>query len=208
MFAVVDHLILFFFVSLVVCVTPGPDNIFVVAQSLVYGARAGFIVILGLCTGLVVHTSAVAFGVAAMMQASALAFDLLKVAGACYLLYLAWFAFRDSQNEKQKVEVKLTPWQLYRRGVIMNATNPKILVFFLAFLPQFVKVEYGSLWLQFILLGCLFILATLLVFNSFALLANVISASLGTSPKVSVWLNRITGLIFVGLAVNLLSAQL
>lgn len=100
-----------------------------------YGGKAGFIITLGLCTGLMIRTSAVAFGIAALLQTSRLAFDLLKIVGASYLLYLAWLAFRASLKEKRADETKLAPWQLYRRGVIMSITNPKVLVFFLAFMP-------------------------------------------------------------------------
>lgn len=104
----------------------------------------GFVVTLGLCTGLIVHTSAVALGVAAVFQASAMAFNLLKYAGAAYLLYLAWGAFRAGASvlsSESDQEISLARY--YLRGIVMNVTNPKVSIFFLAFLPQFTRRNKG-----------------------------------------------------------------
>jgi len=117
---------------------PGPDNIFVLTQSAVFGSRAGVMVTLGLCTGLLFHTAAVALGVVTLFQASPIAFTALKIAGAVYLLFLAWQMFKAGTSSFTiSDEVKLSAGQFYSRGIILNVTNPKVAIFFLAFLPQF-----------------------------------------------------------------------
>ena len=117
---------------------------------------------LGLCTGLIVHTTAVALGVAVIFQVSAVAFSVLKIVGACYLLYLAWQAFRASATRLKSGEDRgLSFSTLYRRGIIMNITNPKVSIFFLAFLPQFADPGRGALTLQIIMLGFIFIISNL-----------------------------------------------
>ena len=132
----VETLFTFSTASVLLALAPGPDNIFVLTQSSVFGRRAGFRVTLGLCTGLIVHSTAVALGVAVIFQKSAAAFAALKYIGAGYLVYLAWQAFHASAariQTERRGEAKL--FVLYRRGIIMNLTNPKVSIFFLAFPP-------------------------------------------------------------------------
>lgn len=199
-----DVLLLFFTTSLLLGLTPGPDNLFVLSQSLVFGARAGLLVVLGLCTGLIFHTLLVTLGVAAMIAASEQLLDLVKVAGALYLLYLAVLSWQDTgQSESCKKQLGLTSFQLYRRGIFMNATNPKVGLFFLAFLPQFINESYGAVTQQVMTLGLLFILSTVIVFGSIALLAGRYSERLNNSTRRRVLLNRMVSVIFVLLAVNL-----
>ncbi|HVK96072.1 MAG TPA: LysE family translocator [Noviherbaspirillum sp.] len=201
-------LITFFITSLVLGMTPGPDNIFVLTQSALRGRLAGILVTLGLCTGLVVHTLAVSFGVAAIFQTSALAFNVLKFAGAAYLLYLAWQAFRATATGFQLgAGSGADAWQLYRRGIVMNITNPKVSIFFLAFLPQFADPAQGSLPAQIMLLAGLFILATLLVFGGIALLAGTLGRRLGQSAPVERAMNRIAGTVFAALALKLMTTD-
>lgn len=194
----------FFMVSVVLGLAPGPDNIFVLTQSAMWGRLAGLTVTLGFCTGILVHTGAVAFGVAAVFQASDVAFTALKLFGACYLLYLAWQAFGAAAARLPQQAVDLTAWQLYRRGIIMNVSNPKVSIFFLAFLPQFVDPQLGSLTWQFIELGGVFIVATILVFGSVALLAGSLGEWLRRSDKAQRILYRTTALILAALALRLL----
>ncbi|NNJ93290.1 MAG: LysE family translocator [Halobacteria archaeon] len=196
-------------VSLLLCVAPGPDNLFVLTQSALYGRMAGLTVTLGLCTGLIVHTAAVALGVAALIKASPLAFSLLKYAGAAYLLYLAWLALRagpDALSTRRTAQPD--GWQLYRRGIIMNVTNPKVTLFFLALLPQFADPARSALWLQIVLLGIVFMLSTLLVFGLVAFLAGSIGQWFGRSPRAQHILHILAGVIFIGLALRLLLSAL
>lgn len=196
----------FFLASLLLALAPGPDNIFVLTQAALRGKFAGLAVTMGLCTGLIVHTSAVALGIAVIFKTSALAFTVLKTLGACYLLYLAWQAFRTSGGPiglGKKSDLTLP--MFYRRGIIMNITNPKVSIFFLAFLPQFADPARGPLYLQIIFLGLIFIAATILVFGSISLLAGTIGDKLSHSAGARTIMNRIAGGIFVCLALKLLT---
>lgn len=204
-----DVLIAFTAVALLLCLSPGPDNLFVLAQSALYGRTAGLRITLGLCTGLVIHTAAVALGVAALLKSFPLAFNALKVAGAAYLLYLALQAFRAAPMALSADRARQPDsWQLYRRGIIMNVSNPKVSLFFLALLPQFVDPDRGALWLQFVLLGVVFMFSTLLVFALLALLAGSIGAWLGKSAVAQRILHVLAGVVFIGLALRLLVTQI
>lgn len=200
----------FFAASILLALAPGPDNIFVLTQSALRGKEAGLMVTVGLCTGLIVHTTAVAFGVAVIFRTSVIAFTVLKIIGAGYLLYLAWQIFRPDRSGAKintKSKTKLSFWKLYRRGIIMNVTNPKVSIFFLAFLPQFADPKRGSLTLQIMMLGGIFIISTLLVFGSIAVLAGSLGEWLNRSEKTQRIINWIAGSIFVGIALKLLSAE-
>jgi threonine/homoserine/homoserine lactone efflux protein len=203
-----ETIITFFSAAVLLGLAPGPDNIFVLTQSALRGRGPGLVIVLGLCTGLLVHTAAVAFGVAIIFQTSAVAFTLLKFVGAGYLVYLAWQAFRAAPETIQ-AESGAAPgyWRYYRRGVIMNITNPKVSIFFLAFLPQFADPGRGAVVYQLLLLGSLFILATVLVFGSIALLAGSLGQWLNRSQQVQLFLNRLAGTVFVLLAIRLATSQ-
>ena len=201
-------LLLFFSTALLLALAPGPDNLFVLTQAAIKGRLVGLVVTLGLCTGLVVHTSAVALGVAAIFQTSAMAFTLLKFAGAGYLLWLAWGAFRAGAAPLEAGAAGETSLRrFYLRGILMNITNPKVSIFFLAFLPQFTHPERGHLPVQMAVLGGLFILATLVVFGAISLLAGGLGQWLRRSTRVQQWLNRATGIIFATLAIKLAMAN-
>lgn len=200
----VETLSAFFAAAVLLALAPGPDNIFVLTQSTLHGRTAGLVVVAGLCTGLIGHTLAVAFGVAMILQTSALAFTALKLVGAAYLLYLAWRAFRapaaaiaGSGGSRDDLS------RLYRRGIVMNLTNPKVSLFFLAFLPQFTDPRHGPVPLQMVQLGGAFIVSTILVFGAIACLAGTLGGLLGRSPAVQRGLNWAAGTIFVGLALTL-----
>ena len=200
----IETLASFFIISIVLGLTPGPDNIFVLTQSALYGRKAGLIVTLGLCSGLLIHTSAVALGIAILFQNSAFAFALLKTMGIIYLLYLAYKSFQSSMMDTENTQtVCLTQAQLYRRGIIMNVTNPKVSIFFLAFLPQFINPENGAMTTQFFLLGLLFVLATILVFGTITLMAAPLGTLLKQSITAQKILNYSVGVIFIGIALHL-----
>ena len=206
-------LIAFFGVAVVLALTPGPDNIFVLLQSAQRGWRAGMAVVVGLCAGLVVHTAAVALGLAAVFAASAVAFTVLKFCGAAYLAYLAWQALRAPPAVSSEVPVDApvahgpSLGRMVGRGMVMNLTNPKVLVFFLAFLPQFADPARGAMGGQLMVLGLVFIAAALLVFGAIACFSGVFGALLLRSPSAQQWLNRIAGVVFLGLAVRLATSQ-
>ena len=198
----------FFAASVLLALAPGPDNIFVLTQSALHGKIPGLCVTLGLCTGLVFHTCAVALGVAAIFQASAMAFNVIKFCGAGYLVYLAWLSFRASAASiTSRNQNGLSLPKLYLRGIIMNVTNPKVSIFFLAFLPQFADPLRGALTLQLVVLGGMFIVATVLVFGGVALLAGTIGVWLTRSPQVQLYMNKVAGVVFVGLALKLATTR-
>lgn len=201
----IEEIIAFFTASVLLALSPGPDNVFVLIHSSMYGPKSGLIVTVGLCSGLVVHTTVVALGIATLFKTSALTFMFLKVIGALYLLILSWQSFRASAGSNHQYHdcrsVKF--FKLYRRGVIMNVTNPKVSIFFLAFLPQFTSSDYGLLLPQFFTLGGLFILATILVFGVISVLSSFLSRYLNSSAKLQRVMNRIAGLVFAGIALKL-----
>lgn len=201
-------LLMFFTTSILLALAPGPDNLFVMTQAAQQGRKAGLLVTLGLCTGLLAHTAAVTFGLAALFKASAAAFTVLKYTGAGYLLYLAVLSFRAGTESGTTVTaVRLKSAVLYRRGIIMNITNPKVSIFFLAFLPQFVDPTKGPLHLQFLLLGGIFIVATIIVFGAISVLAGIFGDKFRESAFAQKVLNRAAAGIFAGLALKLALAQ-
>ena len=200
----IETIAIFLGASIALGLAPGPDNIFVLTQSALHGRKAGILVTLGLCTGLLVHTAAVSLGVAAVFQTSLVAFNILKIVGALYLLYLAFQAFRASATKIDGKEKQKLPWRkLYVRGIIMNITNPKVAIFFLASLPQFADPSLGSISIQMLMFGALFIVATLLVFGAIAWFAGFLGDWLKGSETAQVIMNRIAGTVFTGLALRL-----
>lgn len=216
----------FFIAALVIGIAPGPDNLFVLAQSATYGARLGFCIILGLCTGIAVQICLLVAGVSALIAASPTAFFVIQCLGAAYLLYLAYKSFGvkagvvkvdgNCHPERNAVESKdpvtssssvcgvPSARKLYLRGVIMNMTNPKVILFILSLIPPAVRLDrpiHPSL--QMAIFGAEFIVATMLVFGSIALLAGSVKKYLLTSPKANRNLNWFSGCVFVFLAVAL-----
>lgn len=203
-----ETLATFFAASTLLALAPGPDNIFVLTQSALHGKGAGLVVMLGLCTGLIGHSVAVALGVAMIFQTSAIAFSALKMLGAAYLIYLAWQAFRAPATELKGEKNGETRFRkLYCRGIIMNITNPKVSIFFLAFLPHFADPERGPISIQMLLLGGVFILSTILIFGGIALLAGALGQWLSRSDRTQKVMNRLAGTVFLALALKLATAE-
>ena len=201
----------FFTAALLLALAPGPDILFVLTLSAAEGRRSGLAVAAGLLAGVMVHTLAVALGLAAVFAASPTAFALLRAAGAAYLLYLAWGAWRAGallEAGENGSAPKAVPWpRLMLRGLVMNLTNPKVVLFFLALLPQFVRPGRGPVAVQIIVLGLEFALAAGIVFSIVALAAGALRERLAASARVQRWLNRAAALVFVALAASLLLAD-
>ena len=202
-----DILISFFSVSILLALSPGPDNIFVLLQSALYGIKVGFFIVLGLCTGLIFHTLLVTLGVASLIKTSPTAFLILKIIGASYLLYLAYLTAKSKpitlDSPSQEAHSPLSYGQYYRRGILMNVTNPKVTLFFLAFLPQFLYSSTIPASQQLISLSALFMLATFLTFNTIAYFSGTFGRIIKQSPKAQYALNILTVIVFVGLAIKL-----
>lgn len=201
----------FFSVAVLLALAPGPDNLFVLMQSATGGRRSGFAVLAGLMIGVMLHTLAVALGLAAVFAASSTAFTALKLAGAAYLLYLAWGAWRaPPMLATAGGDAAARPsrwWRLVLRGVLMNLSNPKVVLFFLALLPQFVQPGLGAVAGQILSFGLLFILAATLVFGTIVLAADALRARLARSARAQRRLNRTAALVFAALALRLALAE-
>ena len=199
-----DPLVIFLLASLFLAITPGPDNLYVLMQSVVYGYKTGVFITLGLCTGLIMHTAAVALGLTLLLQSSLYVLPLLKLFGAGYLVYLSWQSYRAEAIDISLLNHEaLTIFQSYQRGIILNVSNPKVGLFFLAFLPQFTNIDQGSLVEQTLLLGGVFIAITVIVFTGVALIASSLSDFLIGAPGVQKVMHRVTGSVLLGLALHL-----
>jgi len=201
-----ETLYLFCLASTLLALAPGPDNIFVMVQSMVYGVKSGIATTFGLMSGCLIHTSLVAFGVSALIQQSTVAFTILKTAGALYLLILAYKVFRseaaiaiDTSNQPQK-----TYMALYFKGFLMNVLNPKVAIFFLAFFPGFLFHEQMSTVKQFFVLGFLFMLVSLVIFGTLAYLSGKVSKYLMRQQAAANVLKWMQIVVFVGIAVFIL----
>ncbi len=206
----ITTLLLFVTASLLLIVAPGPDIVFLVSQGAVRDPRAGFVTAMGLAAGNLVHTLGAALGVSVIFQTSAIAFNALKYAGAAYLLYLAWKTARATGGAVEAAPVgEARKESLFWRAVLMNVLNPKVALFFLAFLPQFASPKVGPVWLQMIFYGLLFTFLVVIVFGAIGLFAGRASqwmrrAGSGRAASTLRWL--VPG-IFVLLAVRLAAVE-
>tara|TARA_B100000768_G_scaffold158668_1_gene157342 strand:+ start:313 stop:927 length:615 start_codon:yes stop_codon:yes gene_type:complete len=201
----VESLISFSIATLFLALTPGPDNLYVISQSLTNGTKSGIATTIGLISGCIVHTTLLAFGVSAIIAASETIFYGLKIIGACYLLFLAYKVYRSNPHVDFKNKVsKKTYLQLFKQGVIMNLVNPKILIFFLAFFPGFLWDEFQNTIYQFYVLGIVFMTISFLVFSSLAILAGYISTALNENKNISILLKWIQVIVFIGITIFIL----
>ena len=187
-------------------ISPGPDNIFVLMQSVVHGKKYGLATIIGLMTGCIVHTTFVAVGISAIIKENNTIFLVIKILGAVYLLYLAYKVITGGSEISMSTEKidKKTPFQLFKIGFIMNVLNPKVTLFFLALFPGFLFSEILPISLQFYILGALFILVSFVVFSLIAILGGTISEKIKTSKNIGVWLQWMQVFVFIGIAVFIL----
>lgn len=201
----IETLISFTIATLALALSPGPDNIYVLTQSLVNGTKSGIATTAGLISGCIVHTTLLAFGVSAIITTSEEVFYAIKILGACYLLYLAFSVFKsDSEITFTNNAPKKTYWQLFKTGVIMNLLNPKVMIFFLAFFPGFLWDKDGNTVYQFYVLGITFMIVSFFVFSLIALLAGRISNLLMKWKRINTVLKWLQIVVFVGIAVFIL----
>ncbi len=192
---------------LAICVTPGPDMLYILATSISQGVRAGIVASAGMALGMLAHTGLVAAGLAAAIAAAPALYEVVRYAGAAYLLYIGIRSWREGSTA---TDVQLRPVQPLRtvlwRATVTNLLNPKIVLFYLAFLPQFVAPARGRVALQLLLLGLLFVLFGLIVDAVIAVTAGRLGEWLQRKRKVTGVLNRVAAAVFVGLAVRLVFA--
>ncbi|MGA7828824.1 MAG: LysE family translocator [Geobacteraceae bacterium] len=194
--------------SLALTIAPGPDNTFVVAQGVSRGRKAAIVTALGMCSGISVHTTAAALGISALLYSSATAFQILKFAGAGYLLFLAWKALKERQILLPQEGGDGRSFRaLYRRGFVMNVINPKVALFFLAFLPQFVSPGSERAPLQMFLLGLLFMVQAVVVFSAIGWLSGSVGNVILKRPRLARWFGWLTAGVFASLGIRLALAE-
>ncbi len=200
-----EILVTFIVASMMLTVSPGPDIIYVLMQSISNGKKYGIATSAGLVSGIIVHTTLVAFGVSALIKESQTLFTIIKVFGAFYLFYLAYKVFKETSNVSINQQIvpqkKLT--ELYRQGFIMNVLNPKVSIFFLAFFPGFLFSSSLSTITQFYVLGIVFMLQAFLIFCLVSVLAGSIATYLNNNKATRLfkWLQII---VFIGIGIFIL----
>jgi threonine/homoserine/homoserine lactone efflux protein len=202
----VAQLLSFLLAALLVTLAPGPDNLSVLGLGMSRGRRAGIGFGLGCALGCFTHTLWASLGISAVLAASATAFTLLKLAGAAYLFWLGWQALRSpgAQFRSEAGVADATPFAVYlRRGFVANAINPKVALFFLAFLPQFVPAGSAHAVAQSVMLGLMFAFQTVLVFGLLGWFAGTIGSWLQQRGNFGRRLDQATGVLFIGLGLRL-----
>lgn len=196
---------LFIVSGLLLNIMPGPDSLLIMTRSATQGARAGCTAALGIGAGTFVHVFAAALGLSAILATSATAFTVVKYAGAVYILYMAiGLLLSKPRGTAAAVAVAPLPFRkIFAQGFLTNVLNPKVAIFLLAFVPQFINADAPNKALAFILLGCIFNLNGMLWCNGLALFTARASARLKVSPRVALWLNRATSGLFIWLGIKL-----
>ena len=208
----IQHLWLFVVSGLLLNVTPGPDSLFIMARSATQGWRAGFVACWGIGSGVFVHVFAAALGLSALLATSATAFTVVKIIGAAYLAWIGIGMLRQRAGAGEAVVVDAAPRAIsyraiFRQGFLTNVLNPKVALFFLAFVPQFIAPDAPSKPLAFIVLGVIFDVNGMLWCHALALFTAFASRRLKVGAAVGRWLNRTMGAVFVALGAKLALAS-
>ncbi|MGC3874525.1 LysE family translocator [Halomonas sp. GXIMD04776] len=192
--------------AIVLNISPGPDLIYILSRTIANGRRIGIASSLGVCSGAFVHVVAAAAGISAILMTSAVAFMVVKYIGGAYLIYLGIQALRSSGASFDAARVSkkpVTAWRAYKQGVMIDVLNPKVAIFFMAFLPQFVRADAGPVALQLILLGLAVNIIAVIIECSIVLLAARTTTFFRNSSRLSKWLDRVLGTVLVALGVRL-----
>jgi RhtB (resistance to homoserine/threonine) family protein len=198
--------LLFFSTALALNIAPGPDLLYILTKTIANGKKVGVASALGVCTGALFHVAAASVGLSAILVSSALAFSIVKFIGVGYLLYLAYQSFRSagtSLNITSSEQPKESAWKAFKQGVLVDILNPKVAIFFMAFLPQFIRDGYGTVPVQLLYLGLLVIVVAVIVEVTYVLLAFRLTKKIRSSKRVSVLLDRFVGAVFVALGLKL-----
>jgi threonine/homoserine/homoserine lactone efflux protein len=201
----IEILISFVIATSALAISPGPDNIYVIMQSIVHGKKFGIATVCGLITGCIVHTTFVAFGLSIIIKEQLWLFLLIKWCGAIYLIYLAFKIYKSSSDlvlDSGSIPKKTTG-QLFRQGFIMNVLNPKVSLFFLSFFPAFLFSRTLSTVYQFYILGILFMLTSFIIFVGLALLAGSISTYIKQNKYIGLILKWLQIMVFTAIALYL-----
>lgn len=204
-----EQFIGFLSASLLITLSPGPDNLLVLSIGASRGRRLGVAFGLGCAIGCLSHTLLASLGVSALIAASPLTFTALKLTGGAYLIYLGWQALRSKGglNTPTANSAISTPWKLFGKGLLANAINPKVVMFFLAFLPQFVVSARSDVPWQLAQLGVVFTMQAALLFASLGYFAGQVGRWLSRNQSAGMWLDRVAGSVFVALGVKLVLSR-
>lgn len=202
----IEILVSFIIATATLAISPGPDNVFVLVQTISYGKRKGMAIVCGLISGCVIHTSVVAFGLSSVIQSSMGLLFGLKLIGAFYLLYLAYYTYSSKKElsiEKQSINGKSLA-RLFRRGFIMNIINPKVSLFFMAFFPAFIFSKTISLTVQFFSLGLLFMATSFFVFTIIVFFSGYLSSILRGNKRFESIIKWCQIIVFLIIAIFIL----
>ena len=197
------NLLLFITASLALLLVPGPSVLYIMTRSIDQGRKAGLISVAGIHSGTIVHILAAALGLSAILLSSALAFDIVKYVGAAYLIYLGVKKLlgKDESDSTESLQ-KQSLGQIYKQGVIVNVLNPKTALFFFAFLPQFVDPTHGSVSLQILLLGLIFVCLGAITDSTYAIVSSLLAGRLRESRRFKQVQRYVSGTVFVGLGIT------
>ncbi len=198
----------FLILSLIVVIAPGTGVLYTLANGLAGGGRRSAIAAFGCTMGILPHIAAAVFGLAALLHASAGAFQVIKFAGVAYLIYLAWGALKDQGAlSVDNGAEKRSWWDIAFKGFLINILNPKLSVFFLAFLPQFIDPNGGSVTVQMLYMGAIFMVMTFIVFIGYGLAATMVRSHIISRPGVLKWFGRFIAGAFLSLGIKLALAE-
>lgn len=213
----IENYLGFIMAAILLNLTPGSDSMYIITRSISQGQTAGLYSVLGITSGVLVHTLLAALGLSVLLANSPTAFMMVKYIGASYLCYLGvkmlmskqqpLLASNLSDDEKKATAQPLDRWQIYKQGVLTNTFNPKVALFFLAFFPQFIDASYAYSMVSFIILGLTFAVTGFIWCLCLALLASKFSENLRKNPAIEVLLNRVSGVVFIGLGIRLLTEK-
>ena len=195
--------------SILLTLMPGPDIIYVIMQSITNGKKYGIVTALGLVSGIMIHTTLIAFGVAAVINQSEILFLIIKLFGAFYLFYLAWKVYKSSNsmnfesNQIQKRSLK----ELYKQGFIMNVLNPKVAIFFLAFFPGFIVESKGGITLQIYILGLIFMIQAFVIFSLVSITSAKLTIFLRQNKKFEKIVKWIQIFVFIAIGIYILFSE-
>lgn len=202
--------LLFIGASIILCVVPGPDMIYLLSRTIAQGKKAGFAAALGINLGGYFHLTAAILGISAIIATSAIAFNILKYCGAAYLIYIGFKAVLsnspsaiDSSDNEAKLSIKAIFWQ----GFISDVLNPKVAIFFISLLPQFIQSDSNNTFTQLIILGITVNIIALLINLALVWFSHSVSRNLRQSNRVSKFLNNVMGTIFISLGLKLATEQ-
>ena len=213
----IENYLGFILAAILLNLTPGTDSMYIITRSMAQGQTAGFYSVLGITSGILVHTLLASLGLSVLLANSPTAFMLVKYIGASYLCYLGLkMLLSKSSNsianhlskDKHVISQKAVDgWQIYKQGVLTNVFNPKVALFFLAFFPQFIDASYAYGMLSFLMLGLTFAVTGFVWCLCLALLAARFSTRLRENPSIETMLNKISGVVFIGLGIRLLTEK-